>query len=174
MHAERYKLIQRILHWTIALAVIGALIGGQLINWLDNGPLKTQVYFLHKSTGILILGLMLARVATRLTYGAPALPVETPNWQQKAAGATHFLFYALLVIMPLLGWAATSAYPAPLPFFGLFEVPALIGSNRELSEQLYEIHEIVGKVIIALIVLHIGAALYHAFIRKDEVVRRML
>ena len=174
MTTDRYTLIQRILHWTIALAVIGALLGGQLINWLDNGPLKTQVYFLHKSTGILILGLMLSRVVTRLTFGAPALPVETPNWQRKASGATHFLFYALLVIMPLIGWAATSAYPAPLPFFGLFEVPALIGKNRELSEQLYEIHEIMGKVIFALIVLHISAALHHAWVRKDGVLRRML
>ena len=174
MTTDRYTLIQRILHWTIALAVIGSLIGGQLIGWLENGPLKTQIYFLHKSTGILILGLMLLRVLTRLKFGAPALPVEVPGWQRKVSGATHFLFYALLVIMPLIGWAATSAYPAPLPFFGLFEVPSLIGENRALSEQLYEIHEIMGKVIFALIVLHIGAALHHTFIKKDGVLRRML
>ena len=174
MNTDRYKLIQRILHWTIALAVIGSLIGGQLIGWLENGPLKTQVYFLHKSTGILILGLMLMRVVTRLSFGAPALPAEMPDWQRKASGITHFLFYALLVIMPLIGWAATSAFPAPLPFFGLFDVPALIGENKALSERLFEIHEIMGKVIIALVLLHIGAALHHAFIKKDGVLRRML
>ena len=174
MTADRYTLIQRILHWTIALAVIGALIGAQLFDWLEDGPLKNQVYFLHKSNGILILGLMILRVATRLKFGAPAPPAEMPGWQRKVSGATHFLFYGLLVLMPLIGWAATSAFPAPLPFFGLFEVPPLLGENKALSEQLFEIHEIMGKVIIALIVLHIGAALHHAFIKKDAVLRRML
>ena len=173
MSTDRYHLIQRILHWTIALAVIGSLIGGQLIGWLENGPLKTQVFFLHKSTGILILGLMLMRVVTRLSFGAPALTVEMPDWQRKVSGLTHFLFYALLIIMPLIGWAATSAFPAPLPFFGLFDVPPLIGENKALSEQLFEIHEIMGKVILALVALHIGAALHHTLIKKDGVLRRM-
>lgn len=173
MTAEHYTFVQKALHWIIALAVIGALAGGTALDWLGNGALKNQLYALHKATGILILGLMLLRVVVRFAFGAPALPVETPTWQRTAAAASHFLFYALLLIMPVIGWAATSAFPAPLPFFGLFDVPPLIGKDRELSKQLFEIHEIMGKVIIALIVVHIGAALQHGLVKKDGVLRRM-
>lgn len=173
MTAERYTFIQKILHWIIALAVIGALAGGTLIDWLGDGSLKNQVYALHKATGMLILGLMVLRVIARFVYGAPPLPAGVPGWQRTAAAGSHFLLYALVLIMPVIGWAATSAFPAPIPFYGLFDVPPLIGKDRELSKQLFEIHEIMGKVIIALIVVHIAAALQHALVKKDGVFRRM-
>jgi len=173
MTAERYTFIQKALHWTIALAVIGALAGGTLIDWLENGAFKNQVYALHKATGILILGLMLLRVVARFVFGTPPLPAGIPGWQRTAAAGSHFLLYALILIMPVIGWAATSAFPAPIPFYGLFDVPPLIGKDRELSKQLFEIHAIMGKVIIALIAVHIAAALHHAVVRKDGVFRRM-
>lgn len=174
MTAVRYTLVQKTLHWSIALAVIGALAGGELIHWLDNGSFKDQVYFLHKSTGILILALMVARVVARLFHGAPALPAEIPGWQRRVSGLTHFLLYALLVTMPLVGWAATSAYPAPLPFYGLFDIPALVGADRALSEQLFAIHRYMGRAILALVVMHIGAALFHGLVKKDGVFQRMV
>ncbi len=174
MTAVRYTLVQKILHWLIALAVIGALAGGELIHWLDNGSLKDQIYFVHKSTGMLILALMAARVVARLTYGAPGLPAEIPGWQRTVSGATHFLLYALLVLMPLVGWAATSAFPAPLPFYGLFEVPALIGADRALSERLFEVHHYMGRAILVLVAMHIGAALFHGLVKKDGVFQRMV
>ena len=173
MSAERYTVLQKLLHWTVALAVIGALAGGTAIDWLSNGPLKNQVYALHKATGILILGLMLLRLVLRVVHGAPALPLAVPAWQRTAAAASHFLLYALLLLMPFVGWAATSAFPAPIPFFGLFDVPPLIGKDRALSEQLFEIHHFMGNAIIALIVIHVGAALQHALIKKDGVFQRM-
>ncbi len=171
---ERYNFIQKLLHWLIALLVIGALGAGSALDWLDNGPLKNQLYALHKANGMLVLGLMLLRVVARIVFGAPPLPASVSSWQRTAAAASHFLLYALILLMPIVGWAATSAFPAPLPFFGLFEFPPLIGADRDLSKQLFEIHEIMGKVIIALVVVHIAAALQHAFIKKDGVLRRML
>ncbi len=170
---QHYTFIQKALHWLIALTVLGALGVGAALDWLGNGALKNQLYALHKATGILILGLMLLRLAARFIFGAPPLPAHVPGWQRKASSATHFLLYALLLAMPVVGWAATSAFPAPLPFFGLFDVPPLIGKDRELSKQLFEIHEIMGKAIFALLILHIGAALQHALIKKDGVLRRM-
>ena len=170
---ERYTLVQKILHWLIALAVIGALGAGQAIDWLDDGPLKTQLYALHKATGMLILGLMLLRIVARIVFGAPPLPISIPSWQRTASAATHFLLYALILLMPIVGWAATSAFPAPIPFFGLFEVPPLIGGDRELSKQLFDIHHWMGKAIFLLVALHIGAALKHGLIDKDGVFRRM-
>ncbi len=170
---ERYTIIQKVLHWLIALAVIGALAAGSLLDFLDNGAFKNQLYALHKATGMLILGLMILRIAARIVFGAPALPIGTPSWQRAAAGVSHFLLYALILAMPIVGWAATSAFPAPIPFFGLFDVPALIGADRDLSKQLFWVHDIMGKVILALIAIHIAAALQHGFSRKDGVLRRM-
>lgn len=173
MTAVRYTLVQKVLHWSIALAVLGALAGGELIHWLENGAFKDQVYFLHKSTGFLILALMVVRVVVRLVHGAPALPLEVPAWQRAVSGFTHFLLYTLLVVMPFVGWAATSAFPAPLPFYGLFDVPALVGADRALSEQLFTIHFYLGRVILVLVAMHIGAALFHGLVKKDGVFQRM-
>ena len=170
---ERYTFIQKLLHWLIALLVIGALGAGAALDWLDNGALKNQLYALHKATGMLILGLMLLRIAARIIFGAPPLPVSVPSWQRIAAAASHFLLYALILMMPVVGWAATSAFPAPIPFFGLFDVPPLIGADRDLSKQLFAIHYWMGKGILALVALHIAAALKHALIEKDGVLRRM-
>ncbi len=170
---DRYTLIQKILHWLIALAVIGALGVGAALDWLGNGALGNQLYALHKATGMLILGLMLLRIVARIIFGAPPLPVSVPSWQRTAAAASHFLLYALILLMPVIGWAATSAFPAPIPFFGLFDVPALIGADRDLSKQLFAIHEWMGKAIFALVALHIAAALKHALVEKDGVLRRM-
>lgn len=173
MTADRYTLVQKVLHWIIALAVIGALGVGASLDWLASGALKNQLYALHKATGMLILGLMILRVGARLVFGAPPLPADVPGWQRTAAAASHFLLYALILAMPVVGWAATSAFPAPLPFFGLFEVPPLIGADRDLSKQLFVIHEWMGKAIFALVLIHIGAALQHALVKKDGVLRRM-
>jgi len=173
MTADRYTFIQKVLHWIIALAVIGALGAGAALDWLGNGALKNQMYALHKATGMLILGLMIARVAMRLVFGAPPLPVETPTWQKRAAGASHLALYALILAMPVVGWAATSAFPAPIPFFGLFDVPPLIGADRDLSKQLFWIHGVMGKAIFAIVAIHIGAALHHGLVKKDGVLRRM-
>ncbi len=170
---ERYTFIQKVLHWLIALAVIVALGMGASLDWLGNGALKNQLYALHKATGILILGLMLLRVVVRIVFGAPPLPVNIPSWQRTAAAASHFLLYALILLMPIIGWAATSAYPAPIPFFGILDMPPLIGADRDLSKQLFAIHEWMSRGILALVGLHIAAALRHALIQKDGVFRRM-
>ncbi len=169
----RYTFIQKLLHWLIALAVIGALGAGALLEYLDNGAFKNQLYALHKANGIAILGLMLLRIAARVVFGAPALPIEVPSWQRTAAGASHFMLYALILLMPIVGWAATSAYPAPIPFFGLIDIPPLIGADRDLSKQLFAVHGVMAKVIFAIVVIHIGAALHHGLSRKDGVLRRM-
>lgn len=172
MGYEKYALIQRLLHWLIALMVIGALGGGLMIDWLENGPFKNQVYFLHKSFGVTILALMLCRLLARMMFGAPPLPDTVLPWQRTASHAVHGLFYLLLIAMPLIGWAATSAYPAPVPVFGLFEMPGLVAKDRELSETLFAIHGIMGKAILALAIVHIGAAIMHGM-KRDGVFSRM-
>ena len=97
-----------------------------------------------------------------------------PAWQRKAALYLHRLLYVLLFAMPLLGWAGTSAFPAKIMVFGLFELPPLVEPDRALSELLLGIHWRLAFVLCALIVGHVGAALYHHFVRKDRILMRMI
>ena len=91
-----------------------------------------------------------------------------------AAGIVHFLLYALLLLQPFVGWIATAAYPAPVPIFGLFDMPAVWGADRPLSDRLFVVHRIMGVSIGLLAIMHIGAALHHHFVRRDGILRRML
>ncbi len=102
------------------------------------------------------------------------LPADIPAAQQVAAHTVHWTLYALLLVQPLLGWIATSAYPAPVPVFGLFELPRIWGENRALSEQLFAAHRWVGIALGVIALGHIGAALQHHFLRKDRVLMRMI
>jgi len=132
------------------------------------------LYSLHKSNGVLILGVVICRLFWRLTHQPPPLSSDIPEIQRLAAHFVHWVLYILLVIQSLVGWIATSAYPAPVPFFGMFEMPAIWWADRELSEELFVAHLWLGIIMAVLLVGHIGAALNHHFIRKDDVLYRML
>jgi cytochrome b561 len=169
-----YTRTARVLHWvTAALVLIMVPLGIVIANeW--GGPLQDPLYYLHKSIGALIIPLIVVRLAYRLTHRPPTLPDDIPPLQRSAAHATHWALYALLIVQPLLGWMATSAYPAPIPVFGLFDLPPLLLPNRALSDQLFSWHRLIGLVIAALAALHIGAALFHHFVRRDRVLLRMI
>jgi cytochrome b561 len=129
----------------------------------------------HKSIGLTILVLTLVRIGWRLTHTPPALPADMPSWQVLLAKGTHWLFYVLLVAVPLSGWIFSSAGPYPLNWFGLFDIPKLaVEKGSMLAEAAHEGHEIMGQFFIPLLLLHVGAALYHHFRLKDGVLRRML
>lgn len=141
---------------------------------LPQGPAQDRVFDLHRSVGILILVLAVLRVATRVAVGAPPPVPGLPRWQQVAANGTHHLLYVLIVAMPLLGWATSSAFGAQVSVFGLFTLPALLAKNEPLSDLLGEIHQILGFVMAALVGLHIAAALFHGIVKRDGVLSRML
>lgn len=172
---RQYSPVAKFLHWVVAACVIFIIPAGILMVNVDlPDSLRNNIYSLHKAFGVLILALMAARIGYRLTAGAPPTPdVLTPT-QYAVSRAVHFTLYLLLVAMPILGWAGTSAFPAPVPFFGLFELPALVGKDRELSELLLTIHSYLGFFLAGLAVLHIGAALYHGLVRRDGVLSRMI
>jgi cytochrome b561 len=169
-----YNGIAKLFHWLTAVAVIAAIVLGFAMNSVESGPRQNELYDLHRSTGALILALVGMRLLWRL-YSPPPPPVAgLPKWQEKAATYMHHLLYVFLFAMPLLGWAGTSAFPARIMVFGLFELPPLVGPDRELSELLLGIHWRMGVVLCLMIAGHAGAALFHHFIRKDETLRRML
>jgi cytochrome b561 len=155
-NALGYTLVARVLHWVTAVLVLLQLPLGIVIANQWGGPLQDPLYSAHKSIGALIIPLIVARFTYRLTHRPPPLPGDIPLVQRLAAQVTHWALYTLLIVQPLLGWMGTSAYPAPVPVFGLFDLPPLLAPNRALSEQLLSVHRLVGFTIAALATLHIG------------------
>lgn len=169
-----YALPARWLHWLTALAVLLVIPAGIAMMNLPQGPAQDRLFDFHRSVGILILVLAVLRVATRIALGAPPPHPGLPRWQHVAASATHHLLYVLIVLMPLLGWATSSAFGASVSVFGLFTLPDLVAKNEPLSDILGQIHQVLGFAMAALVGVHILAALYHGIVKQDGVLSRML
>lgn len=168
----KYDGVARTLHWIIAIAIIIELRLGLTHDAWKANPWAPGV---HKSIGLTILALTLVRLGWRLTHTPPPLPSSMPSWQVTLAKATHWLFYIMMIGVPMSGWIMSSAGSYPLNWFGLFDIPKLVVEKGSLlAEAAHEGHEIMGKLFLPLLALHIGAALYHHFRLKDTVLRRML
>ena len=168
---ERYSRGAIAFHWTIAALIIFNL-------WLgiahDSLPKDWKVMPVHKAVGVTVLILTLARIGWRMAHPVPPMPTHMPAWERAAANASHFLLYAFMLIMPLSGWAMVSGVKRrPLEWFGLFDIPYLPVSQG-VADIGHEVHEILGWGFVALIVVHIAAALRHHFLLRDNVLARML
>jgi len=176
MTHDRYAFTQRLLHWLIALMVLGLLAGGWIMTHmkakdLPDGLYET-IYANHKNFGVIVLVLMALRIIARLVHGAPAPHPGLANWQRTASSVVHIGFYALLIVQPVLGLIGTWSFPAPVPILDGLGIDNPLVKDRDLSGTLFDLHEIIGKVLIVLAILHIGGALMHIF-KRDGVFRRM-
>jgi cytochrome b561 len=169
-----YPATSKLFHWLVAVCVLTTAAVAITMVRIGDGSTPDALYNFHKSIGLLILVLMTLRLINRLVAGAPAPDPEIEPWQRTVSSAVHGSLYVLLLAMPIVGYIANSAYGAPTPFFGLFELPPIVGKNEALATQLFAIHRWTGFLVIALAMVHISAALYHHFIRGDNVLRRML
>jgi cytochrome b561 len=170
-----YPASSKWLHWLVAICVLTtAVVAVTMVNLLPEGPTQDKLFVFHKSLGVLILILMTLRLINRLVVGAPAPDPAIEPWQRKASSAVHGSLYVLLFAMAIVGLIGHSLFGAATPFFGLFEIPPFTPKNEGLSDALFVLHKWVGFLVIALVVLHISAALYHALIRHDGVIYRML
>jgi len=172
--ADSYTPAAIALHWTTAALVLFMVPAGILMVRLPEGDLQNLLFNLHRSTGVVIFPLVLVRLLYRWRHPPPPLPEDLMAVQKLAAHLTHYALYALLLLNPLLGWWATSAYGAAIEVFWLFELPPIVAQNKPLSETLLMFHRLVGLTIALLIAMHIGAALFHHFIRRDNLLLRML
>lgn len=172
MIGARYSAVAIALHWTIALFVIINLVVGI---GHDAVPALRAWMPAHKSIGITVLVLTLARLAWRLGHRAPPLPAEVKGWERGAAHAVHGLFYVVLILLPLSGWAMVSSpdRKKPLDWFGVFDVPFL-SVSRETAHFGGGAHGLLGWLMLALVVIHIAGALRHQFLLRDNLVARML
>ena len=182
--AVRYDNIAMIFHWVIALLVIANICLGLYMGDLPRGdPDKLLIVQTHQSIGLTVLVLSLLRLGWRLMHPAPRLP---PGMHPVVAGFAHFthaFFYFLIIVIPLSGWLMMSAWPPSegTNYFGLFDWPNLgffagqAPAQRHAAHEMFEtVHVWLAWSAIVLVPLHVAAALYHHFVRGDDVLRRMV
>lgn len=169
----RYTLPHRLLHWMMAIAILSAIPIGVVMGDVKQGPFQNALYDLHKSLGVLVLILALVRVALKRSQGVPAPADELSDSQLRAATSVHHALYALMIVVPLLGFVANSFYGAAIPFFWLFTIPTFTPHNEDIAGMIFQLHTALAILFGILIVVHIAAALHHRFIRKDSVFSRM-
>jgi cytochrome b561 len=171
--SARWGSVAQLLHWTIVLLIIVQFVLGYRAHWATGFAKLTSVVP-HKSWGITILARVLIRLVWRLMNPTPLLPDTLKPWERFAAHVTHYGLYFLLFAMPLVGWIASSARSFPVSWFGLVQLPDLIGPNRPLYDTLMACHYWMSWLLVGIAALHIAAALKHHFVLKDTVLRRML
>jgi cytochrome b561 len=169
---DRYGTVAQFLHWAMFAVIVLQLIGGQV---MDELPKKTAIrgfaYDAHETLGFVLLGLVFLRLAWKIANPAPA--DNGPTWQRLAARAAHGLLYALLVAIPVVGYVLVVAKGHDAAFFA-WDVPSLLGKDEPLGKLAEDAHEWLANLLIALVALHAGAALWHHLVARDGVLRRML
>ena len=169
----RYGLVPQFLHWIVVAMIIVQYVLAEAADELPTGVEKLATLAQHKSVGLTILLVALLRIGWRL-FDPPPPPPPMPAWQRLAAAANHWGLYALLFAMPLTGWMMSSASNYPVSWFGLVQLPDLVGPDRGLKHLLEEVHETLANALIALVLLHVAAALKHQFWDRDGLLWRML
>lgn len=169
-----YTPTAKALHWTIVLLVTIQFVTALAMP--DIGP-HTQPdswISLHFSIGVLILAVMAARLVHRLKYPVPLEASQAPAWERFVALLTHRLFYLILMVGPLLGWASASAHRLTVSLFGLVTLPAIAASKARWALTAGDVHATAMWVLLALVAMHAAAALYHHVVRRDGTLKRML
>ncbi len=168
-----YGNFAKVLHWLIAAILVAQFAIGWLMPGIKRGMQPGTPMHVHISIGIVVLALILVRLVWRLTHRVPPEP-SLPTWQRHASEAVHWLLYLLVLVTTLSGWFYASARGWALTFFGLFPLSALVAQGSRTGRAIGGIHEDIVWVLLAVIALHVAAALVHAFVYRDRVMERML
>jgi cytochrome b561 len=164
--------LARLLHWTMAPLIVAMLfIGVGMVASVSRA--HNTLVAIHKPLGIALLLLAVLRAAVRITRGAPPLPADMATPQRIAAKASHLVLYALMVAMPLIGWAMLSAAGYPVTLYGPLHLPPIVPHDVELFALLRALHTWLAFALFATVLLHLAAALFHGLIRRDGVFSSM-
>jgi cytochrome b561/polyisoprenoid-binding protein YceI len=170
----QFGAVTKTLHWTIALLIIFMLGLGLWMSDLPMGGQKLSAVLLHKSIGITVLVLMLCRVLWHFYSHRPREVDTLKPIDKAAASAMHYMLYVLALAIPLAGWAMSSAMGRSVSFFGLFTLPDIVAKDEAMGKLYESCHNTMAYILIALVSLHVLAALKHHFVEKDIVLKRML
>jgi cytochrome b561 len=168
----RFTVPQRLLHWLMAICILSMLfIGVGMVSTVTSKYLT--LVQIHKPLGIAILVLALIRLTLRIVYGAPALPADLPEPIKLAANLSQYIFYVLMIGMPLIGWAMLSAASYPVVLFGSVHLPSILPLSPSLHTLLWHAHYFLAFAFFAFILMHVSAILFHKLIRNDGVFETM-
>lgn len=174
MSATRYDPVAQLLHWAMAALIIGNFSLGLYMDGLPPAPRTIEFYNLHKSIGLVVLLLAVARLLWRLRHPAPPLPDYHPRWERAAATASHHLLYLLIFAQPLTGLLIAFASKYPTTVFGLFNLPSPIAASEQLAGLGGALHWWGQWAMLVLVAIHVLAALRHHFWLRNDVLKRML
>lgn len=172
-HVQRYARPAVLLHWACALAVGLACASGLYLSGLAMSLLKLKLMNWHKWMGMTTLALVTLRIAWRASHRPPPLPVGMTAAQRSLATCAHACLYVLMLAVPLLGWAYSSAAGFPIVWFGVLALPDWVPRNRQVAELLKPLHQASSYGLLLLAIAHIGAALKHALLDRDGLMKRM-
>jgi cytochrome b561 len=166
-------LLARLLHWTMAVLILAMLlIGTGMVSTVS--PRYHELLSIHRSIGVVILVLAAVRLLNRVLNPQPPLPSDLPSWQKASAKLSHLLLYALMFSLPLVGWAMLSAAGYPIVVFGSLHLPAILPHDVRMYALLRAAHTDLAFLLCAVFIAHLGAALFHALIRRDSVLQSMV
>ena len=169
---DRFALSSRVLHWLMAALILAMLFIGAGMAATVSQRYQLLVS-IHKPLGVAILLLALVRLVNRLIFRPPPLPQSLPKAQQLAAKASHYSLYALMVLIPVIGWGMLSAADYPVLQWGSLHLGPILPHDPALYAVLRRLHRYFAWLLFATILLHLAAALFHALIRRDGVFRSM-
>lgn len=164
----------KLFHWLMAALVFAQIALGWTAAAWPLSPLKLDLFVWHKSIGMLILALALLRLGWRLGNPTPALPADTVAWERLSARSSHVLLYLLMVVLPVTGWVINSAANIPFRIFWLIPLPAIVEPSKHTAELAAAVHFGLFVLLATLLFVHIGAALRHHYIKRNDVLTRML
>ena len=174
--SDRFRSPAKLLHWVTALLVIAVVIpAGVWIRYFEpaDQAFKMRLYNLHESFGVVVFVLVLIRLVYRWLYPPPAWPIDTPAWVRLLAGFSHASLYALLILMPVTGFLATNAWGFPLKVFEVLPLPSPIGKDEALAKTLSFTHWCGAISMGVLLLAHMAGGIYHRFMARDALARRM-
>jgi cytochrome b561 len=174
VEVKHYTATAKALHWLMAILLFGMLALGFYMQDLPLSPDKLKLYSWHKWAGVTAFLLVGFRLLWRIAHRPPALPGSMPKIMQFAAHAGHLALYGLMLAIPMSGWLMSSAKGFQTVYFGVLPIPDLLDKNKELGDLLALVHQSLNPLFIAVLAGHIGAALKHHFIDKDDILTRIL
>ena len=172
--ADSWGAPAKFFHWVMAALILAQIaLGVMAANWRVS-PAKLELFFWHKSTGMLILALVALRLLWRLANPVPELPAGMAAWERAAARLSHLLLYTLMIALPVTGWIVNSASNVPFRIFWLVPLPAIVAPDEPTADFVAEVHGGLAALLALVLAAHIGAALWHHFVKRDTVLERML
>ena len=183
--SRRYTSAARSFHWITALIIFAIVPLGWIFAEFKTQPDNKSVFeapipgspadysSLHKTLGLLIIAIVVARIAYRIANPPPALPGRMAEWEKVFASASHWLLYAILIVMPVSGYIMSSGGKYPISIVGLFDFPKL-PVGREAAETAKSIHLYAQYALYGLVILHVFATVWHLVVRRDGILDRML